>query len=92
MSENKENLEDKHEKLLELSKNIIEYKHKFNHLQNQLVKLRKLDQGLESKEFISNKLGELILVIANKKNDRASYQEDYDLYVQANGALEVLGS
>ena len=92
LSENKENLEDKHEKLLELSKNIIEYKHKFNHLQNQLVKLRKLDQGLESKEFISNKLGELILVIANKKNDRASYQEDYDLYVQANGALEVLGS
>ena len=92
LSENKEALEDKHDKLLDLLKHIFEYKHKFHHLENQSDKLRKIDQGLESKDLISNKLGELILVIANKKSDRESYRENHDLYIQANGALEVLGS
>ena len=92
LSKNKESFENKHEKLLDLSKNIIEYKHKFHHLQNELVKLNKLDSDLEAKEYISNKLGEIILVIANKKADRESYKESYDSYNQAKGALEVLGS
>ena len=91
LSKDKEALEEKHDKLLELSKNIIEYKQKFHHLQNELVKLNKVDESLESKELISNKLGELILVIANKKADRESYQEDYNVYNQAKGALDVLG-
>ena len=91
LSKDKQTFEDKHEKLLELSKNIIEYKQKFHHLQNELVKLNKVDESLESKELISNKLGELILVIANKKTDRESYQEDYNAYNQAKGALDVLG-
>ena len=91
LTKDKESFEDSHEDLLELSKSIIEYKHKFQHLQNQLVKLNKIDDGLESKELISSKLGELILVIANKKSDRESYKESYDKYIQANGALDVLG-
>lgn len=92
LSKNKESFEDKHEKLLELSKNIIEYKQKFNHLQSELVKLNEIDEGLESKEYISNKLGELILVIAGKKEERAANQASYDEYNKAKGALEVLGS
>lgn len=91
LSKDKQAFEEKHEKLLDLSKNIIEYKQKFHHLQNELVKLNKVDESLESKELISNKLGELILMIANKKTDRQSYQEDYNAYNQAKGALEVLG-
>lgn len=92
LTKNKESFEGKHERMLELSKNIIEYKQKFNQLQNELVKLNKMDQGLESKEPITNKLGEIILLISNKKIDRESYQEDYDTYNQAKGALEVLGN
>lgn len=92
LNKNKESFENKHEKLSDLVKQIIEYKHKFQHLQNQLVKLTKIDDDLEAKEYISNKLGELILIIANKKTDRESYQESYDSYNQAKGALEVLGS
>ncbi|MBE6508800.1 MAG: SMC family ATPase [Methanobrevibacter sp.] len=92
LAKNKESFEDKHENLLELSKNIIEYKQKFNHLQNELVKLNEIDENLESKERISDKLGEIILLIANKKQERESYQKSYDLYNKANGALEVLGS
>ena len=91
LKKDKEGLEDKHERLLELSKNIIEYKQKFYHLQNEMVKLSKIDDGLESKELISNKLGELILVISNKKSDRETYKESHDKYNQAKGALDVLG-
>ncbi len=92
LSKNKKSFEEKLTRLQELSKNIIEYKHKFNHLQEQLVKLNKIDEDLEGKEYISNKLGEIILVIANKKEDREAFKEDYDSYNQAKGALEVLGS
>ena len=92
LTKNKKSFEDKHDKILELSKNIIEYKQKFNHLQNELVKLNDIDENLESKESISNKLGDIILLIATKKQDRESYKESYDLYNKANGALEVLGS
>lgn len=92
LTKNKASFEDKSDKLSELSKQIIEYKHKFSHLENQLVKLNKLDDELVSKDFISGKLGELILIIANKKENRESYKEFYDAYNQAKGALEVLGS
>jgi len=92
LTKNKKSFEDKHERLLELSKNIIEYKQKFHHLQEESIKLTKMDEGLEAKEFVSDKLGEIILVIANKKVDRENYQGDYDSYNQAKGALEVLGS
>ncbi len=92
LSKNKESFENKHEKLLELSKGIVEYKQKFNHLHGELTKLGKIDEGLEAKEYVSNKLGELILVIANKKSDRESYRESHDAYIKAKGALDVLGS
>ena len=92
LTKNKKSFEEKLEKLQDLSKKIIEYKQKFNQLQKQLVKLNKVDEDLEGKEYISNKLGEIILVIANKKADRERFKEDYDAYNQAKGALDVLGS
>lgn len=92
LTKNKKSFEEKLSRLQELSKKIIEYKQKFNHLQEQLVQLNKIDEDLEGKEYISNKLGEIILVIANKKEDREIFKEDYDSYNQAKGALEVLGS
>ncbi|AMD17546.1 recombinase RecF [Methanobrevibacter sp. YE315] len=92
LTKNKESFEEKYDILLDLSKNIIEYKQKFNHLQSEIYKLNEIDEKLESKEYISNKLGEIILLIANKKSERESCQESYDLYNQAQGALEVLGS
>ena len=91
LTKNKESFKSKLLKIEELSKNIIEYKQKFTHLEKELVKLNKIDEGLESKEFISNKLGELILVIAKEKTKRENYQASYDAYNQAKGALEVLG-
>ena len=92
LTKNKNSFEEKHEKLSELSKNIVEYKQKFQYLQEELVKLNKIDEDLESKEYISNKLGELILVIANKKSNREAFKEDHDEYMQAKGALDALGS
>lgn len=91
LTKNKESFKSKLLKIEDLSKNIIEYKQKFTHLEKELVKLNKIDEGLESKEFISNKLGELILVIAKEKTNRENYQASYDAYNQAKGALEVLG-
>lgn len=91
LTKNKESFKSKLLKIEDLSKNIIEYKQKFTHLEKELVKLNKIDEGLESKEFISNKLGELILVIAKEKTNRENYQASYDAYNQAKGALEILG-
>ncbi len=92
LTKNKKSHEDKYERILELSKNIIEYKQRFHHLQEESIKLNKIDEELEGKEYISNKLGEIILVIANKRTERESFQDDHDAYNQAKGALEVLGS
>jgi exonuclease SbcC len=92
LSKNKNSFEEKLEKLNDLSKNIIEYKQKFEHLQNELIRLNKMDEDLEAKEYISNKLGELILVIASKKEERGTFKQDYDSYMQSKGALDVLGS
>jgi exonuclease SbcC len=92
LTKNKKSFEEKQEMLSELSKNIAEYKQKFQYLQDELVRLNKIDEELEAKEYISNKLGELILVIANKKSDRETFKEDHDSYIQAKGALDALGS
>ncbi|WP_405292967.1 AAA family ATPase [Methanobrevibacter sp.] len=92
LTKNKNSFEEKLQNLNDLSKNIIEYKQKFEHLQGELIRLNKMDESLESKEYISNKLGELILVIANKKQERESFKQDHDAYIQSKGALEVLGS
>ena len=89
---NKESFEEKQSKLQDLSKKIVEYKQKFSHLQNEVVKLNEIDESLESKEYISDKLGELILVIAREREAKETYKESYDAYVQAKGALDVLGS
>jgi exonuclease SbcC len=91
LTENKERFEEKLSTVTDLSKQIIEYKQKFNHLRDELVKLNKIDEGLESKESISNELGEIILVIAKERTNRENYQASYDAYNQAKGALEVLG-
>ena len=92
LTKNKISFEEKFQKLSNLSKSIIEYKQKFEHLQNELIRLNKMDEDLEGKEYVSNKLGELILHIANKKEERESFKQDHDSYIQSKGALEVLGS
>ena len=61
-------------------------------MQDELVKLNKLDEDLESKELISSQLGDLIMSIANKKTDRETFKEDHDAYIQAQGALDALGN
>ena len=92
LTKNKNSFEEKLENLTDLSKNVIEFKQKFEHLQNELIRLNKMDEDLEAKEYISNKLGELILVIASKKEERGSFKQDHDSYIQSKGALDVLGS
>ena len=91
LTKDKESYQEKLSLINDLSKSIIEYKQKFNHLEKDLVKLNKIDEDLESKEIITDKLGELILEIAKERTNRESYQSDYDEYNQAKGALEVLG-
>ena len=90
-TKNKSRFGEKLSQIQELSKSIIEYKQKFNHLEKELVKLNKLDEGLESKESVSDTLGEIILQIAKERTNRENYQAAYDAHNQAKGALEVLG-
>lgn len=91
LTENKESYEEKLEKLQDLSKDIIEYKHKLTTLNEDSKKLKNVDEDLESKELISDELGEIILRIASLKEKRESYRQSYDNYNQAKGALDVLG-
>ena len=70
MNKNKDSFEEKYNKLQDLSKDIIGYKNKFDNLEKDLVKLNEIDEGLESKEYTNNKLGELILDISKEKIGR----------------------
>ena len=88
---NKNRFEEKSESLSQLSKDIIEYKQKFHHLQDELIKLNKIDAELESKERISDKLGDIIVAISDKRLKRSEFKEDHDAYIQSKGALDALG-
>lgn len=92
LNKNKDSFEEKYDKLQDLSKDIIGYKNKFDNLEKDLVKLNEIDEGLESKEYTNNKLGELILEISGEKSNREKYKESYDEYVKSKGALDVLSS
>ncbi len=91
-SKNKESFDNKLIKVNALSEDIREYKFKFSKLQKDLVRLNEIDRGLDTKEYISDKLGELILDIAKEKVNREKFKQDHDDYNQAKGALDVLGS
>ena len=70
----------------------MEYKYKFSNLQKDLQRLHDIDEGLDTKDYIGNKLGELILQIAREKENRESFKQDHDDYNKSKGALDVLGS
>ena len=91
-TKNKDSFIEKQSKVKKLSEDILEYKYKFSNLEKDLERLNEIDQGLDAKERIGDKLGELILEIAKEKENRDSYKQDHDDYNQAKGALDVLGS
>ena len=91
-TKNRDSYKDKQSKVKKLSEDILEYKYKFSNLEKDLVRLAEIDAGLDSKDYIGNKLGELILEIAKEKEKREKYKQDHDDYNQSKGALDVLGS
>ena len=91
-TKNKDSYKDKESKVKKLSEDILEYKYKFSNLEKDLERLSEIDAGLDSKEYIGNKLGELILEISKEKENRDQYKQDHDDYNQSKGALDVLGS
>lgn len=92
LTKNKNSFKEKLGLLQDLSKKIIEYQHKFTNLEKDLVKLSEIDEDLEAKEYTTNKLGEIIILIDKQKTNRENFKESHDNYNQAQGALEVLGS
>lgn len=92
LTKNKSSFNEKLDLLQNLSKDIIEYKHKFSNLEKNLVKLSDIDESLEAKEYTTNKLGEIIILIDKQKTNRENFRESHERYIQAQGALEVLGS
>ena len=89
---NKDSFKEKESKVKKLSEDILEYKYKFSNLQKDLQRLGEIDEGLDAKEYIGNKLGELILDIAREKENRESFKQDHEDYNKSKGALDVLGS
>lgn len=89
---NKDSFKEKESKVKKLSEDILEYKYKFSNLQKDLQRLGEIDEGLDAKEYIGNKLGELILEIAREKENRKSFKQDHEDYNKSKGALDVLGS
>jgi len=89
---NKDSFKEKESKVKKLSEDILEYKYKFSNLQKDLQRLGEIDEGLDAKEYIGNKLGELILEIAREKENRESFKQDHEDYNKSKGALDVLGS
>ena len=91
-TKNKDSFVEKQAKVKKLSEDILEYKYKFSNLEKDLQRLREIDESLDAKEYIGNKLGEIILEIAREKDKRDQYKQDHIDYNQAKGALDVLGS
>ena len=91
-TKNKESFESKLEKIKGLSEDILEYKYKVSILEKDLGRLAKIDEGLDAKEYIGNKLGEIILEISHEKGNRDKFKQDHEDYNKAKGALDVLGS
>ena len=91
-TKNKDSFKEKESKVKKLSEDILEYKYKFSNLQKDLQRLHDIDEGLDTKDYIGNKLGELILQIAREKENRESFKQDHDDYNKSKGALDVLGS
>lgn len=89
---NKDSFKEKESKVKKLSEDILEYKYMFSNLQKDLQRLCEIDEGLDAKEYIGNKLGELILEIAREKENRESFKQDHEDYNKSKGALDVLGS
>ena len=89
---NKDSFKETESKVKKLSEDILEYKYKFSNLQKDLQRLGEIDEGLDAKEYIGNKLGELILEIAREKENRESFKQDHEDYNKSKGALDVLGS
>ncbi|MCR5026032.1 MAG: SMC family ATPase [Methanobrevibacter sp.] len=89
---NKESFEEKQKKVKELSEDILEFKYKLSNLEKDSQRLNDIDKGLDAKDYVSNKLGELIIEIAKEKENRDGYKQDHDDYNQSKGALDVLGS
>ena len=92
LKSNKESYDQKILKIQSLSKEILEYKYKFQALEEKLEKLKELDESLEVKDYTNSKLGELILEISNEKLANEEYKESYEIYTKAKGALDVLDS
>ncbi len=92
LKSNKESFEAKVTKVQTLSKSIVEYKYKFQSLEDELKKLKELDEALEVKDYTNSKLGELILEISNEKAANEKYKQSYENYTKAKGALDVLDS
>ena len=91
-NKNKDSFKEKESKVKKLSEDILEYKYKFSNLQKDLQRLGEIDEGLDAKDYIGNKLGELILDIAREKENRESFKQDHEDYNKSKGALDVLGS
>ena len=91
-TKNRDSFTEKQSKVKKLSEDILEYKYKFSNLEKDIERLTEIDKGLDAKEHIGDKLGELILAIAGERDKRDSYKQDHDDYNQAKGALDVLGS
>lgn len=92
LNKNRDNFVTKEEKIEEISKGIIEYKQKFAQLEKDLGKLNRIDEGLESKDYVNTKLGEIVLSISKEEVKHEEYKDSYEKYNKAKGALDVLDS
>ena len=91
-TKNKDSFKEKEAKVKKLSEDVLEYKYKFSNLEKDLQRLSEIDAGIDAKDEIGNKLGEIIIEISKEKDKREGYKQDHDDYNQSKGALDVLGS
>lgn len=92
LEKNKENLEDKEIEVNKISKSILEYSYKFAELEKSVDNLKRLDESLEGRVHINDKLAKIVLEISKTEKESEEYKQAYESYTKAKGALEVLNT
>ena len=87
----KKNLENKEKEAEKLSKDIIEYNYKYSDLEKNMKEIQEIDNSIESKTLINNKLSKIINKITEAEQESKEYKQHYEDYIKAQGILDVLG-
>lgn len=91
LDKDKKDFVNKEKEAKKLSKDIIEYNYKYSDLEKNMKEIQEIDNSIESKTLINEKLTRIINKITEAEQECEEYKQYYEDYIKAEGILDVLG-